>query len=160
MVQILNLSEKANQEWLTLELDHKPMPVIDLSSLGLSDADLEIASGILDETGRLREVSPDADLKGQGTSSLPSPSLSASTAFLWRWVATFLSPRKSHAHFAFDYGFGGPQNYTSLQALAKTIADNFPQSEWYGTMRVMLFISRFSDMDGQREMRLSPCGRD
>jgi hypothetical protein len=149
MTHILNLSEKVNREWLTLELDDKPMPVIDLASLGLSDADLGIASGILDETGRLREVSSDADPDDRGTSLPSPPSLSASTVFLWRCVAQYLSPRKKHVHFAFDYGSEWPQNHASLRALADTIANGFPHSEWYGVMQQMLFVTGLPVLRGQ-----------
>lgn len=139
-------------KYFGFNFNDNPLPLIDLASLGLSDADLEIARGILDSDGRLRETCPDADEPRQGPP--PEPSVIASTVFVWQLVVAYLSSHEEHLCYFFDFALTAPDNHESLHGLINAVIYSIPRTEHYGVKNVKVF---WAELRSERK-RFALCG--
>lgn len=126
------------------------MPKIDLTALraALSAADYELVAGIVNtKTGALRASKPPlprrvatADGYDYATAADGRKGM---TAYVWRWVAFFVSPISQHhcmPVMAFcdlpgEYGDDQRALMKRLDTLANAVVDTVKASEWHGVRR-------------------------
>ena len=124
----------------------KQMPHIDLSKANLTDEELELAKGIINaRTGQLRASKPKVERYYTGTRDRYGreeidTTDTGKTAYIWRMVAFYVSPRRTHQcmpvmAFCDIPGSVMDEGRKALEAhlddIAKRIADTVPATQWH-----------------------------
>lgn len=121
------------------------MPHIDLSKAELTDEELELAKGIINtRTGQLRASKPTVNRFESGRDKYNLPLYdtddTGKTAYIWRMVAFYVSPRRTHQcmpvmAFCDIPGSVMDEGRKALEAhlddIAKRIADTVPATQWH-----------------------------